>query len=179
MREKTSFPRSRFLTGVLLLVALSSFAFVRSGEPETSKTPAAKTARSGATWHQGAAGFQKAMQEAEADGLPLAVYFYTDWCPYCRQLDNELLNKQSVIEHMHQVVKVRINPEKGQAERQLASQYKVTGYPSFFMHPTAKGAPVRVQGQVREGKGWRLRTPAEFIASLREAAGASAAKPAA
>ena len=171
MREKSSFPRSRFLPGVLLLAVLSSFVFVPSGEPEASKSPAAKTARSGSAWHQGAAGFQKAMQEAETDGLPVAVYFYTDWCPYCRQLDNELLNKQSVIEHMHQVVKVRINPEKGQAERQLANQYKVTGYPSFFVHPTAKGTPVRVQGQVREGNGWRVKTPAEFIASLREAVG--------
>ncbi|HEX6904330.1 MAG TPA: thioredoxin family protein [Thermoanaerobaculia bacterium] len=171
MREKTSSPRSRFLAGVLMLVALSTFAFVRSGEPEATKPPAAKTARSGATWHQGAAGFQKAMQEAEADGLPLAVYFYTDWCPYCRQLDNELLNKRSVEEHLTHVVKVRINPEKGQAERQLANQYKVSGYPSFFMHPMAKSTPVRVQGQVREGNGWRVKTPAEFIATLREAAG--------
>lgn len=171
MREKTSSLRSRFLTGVLMLVALSSFAFVRSGEPDVSKSPAEKTARSGSTWHEGAAGFQKAMQEAEADGLPIAVYFYTDWCPYCRQLNTELLSKQAVEEHLTHVVKVRINPEKGQAERQLANQYKVTGFPSFFMHPMAKSTPVRVQGQVREGNGWRLRTPAEFIATLREAAG--------
>lgn len=172
MCEKSSSPRSRSLAGVLLLAALSSFAFVRSGEPESAaKPPAAKLARSGATWHEGAAGFREAMKEAQADGLPVAVYFYTDWCPYCRQLNNELLTKQSVVEHFKGVVKVRINPEKGTAERQLASQYKVTGYPSFFMHPTAKGAPVRIQGQVREGNGWRLRTPAEFIATARQAVG--------
>ena len=172
MREKRSSLHPRSLAGVLLLVALSSFAFVRSGEPEAPATStAAKTARSGATWHEGAKGFQKAMQEAEADGLPVAVYFYTDWCPYCRQLDNELLVKPAVVEHFKGVAKVRINPEKGQAERQIANQYKVTGYPSFFMHPTAKGTPVRVHGQVRERNGWRLKTPAEFIASLRETVG--------
>lgn len=172
MREKRSSTRSRSLTGVLLLAALSSFVFVRSGEPESATKPtAAKLARSASTWHEGAAGFRQAMQEAEADGLPVAVYFYTDWCPYCRQLNNELLSKEAVVEHFKGVVKVRINPEKGTAERQLANQYKVTGYPSFFMHSTAKGAPVRVNGQVREGSGWRVKTPAEFIASVREAVG--------
>jgi thiol:disulfide interchange protein len=170
MREKSSSLRFRSLVGVLLVAALTSSVFVRVGEPDT-KTPAAKLARSGVTWHEGAEGFRKAMQEAEADGLPVAVYFYTDWCPYCRQLNNELLSKPAVEEHFKQVVKVRINPEKGTAEREIASRYQVSGYPSFFMHPTAKASYVRVNGQVREGNGWRVKTPAEFIATLREAVG--------
>jgi thiol:disulfide interchange protein len=155
MRKKIFPTRSRSMFAVLLLTALSLFVFVRSGETEVSKAPAAKLARSGTTWHEGAAGFREAMKEAEADGLPVAVYFYTDWCPYCRQLSTEILAKPAVEEHMKRVVKVRINPEKGAEERQVANQYKVTGYPTFLIHPTAKGTPVRVQGQVREGNGWR------------------------
>jgi thiol:disulfide interchange protein len=171
MREKSSSIRFRPIVSVLLLAALVSIVSVRPGQPDTAKTTAAKLARSGATWHEGAEGFRKAMQEAEADGLPVAVYFYTDWCPYCRQLHSELLTKPAVEEHFKRVVKVRINPEKGTAEREIANQYKVTGYPSFFMHPKAKASYVRVNGQVREGNGWRVKTPAEFIASLQEAAG--------
>ena len=171
MRKKIFPTRSRSISGVLLLAALSFFVVVRSGETEASKTPAAKLARSGSTWHEGAAGFREAMKEAEADGLPVAVYFYTDWCPYCRQLNTEILAKPAVEEHFKRLVKVRINPEKGAAEREVANQYKVSGYPTFLIHPTAKGTPVRVQGQVREGNGWRVRTPEEFVASVRAAAG--------
>ncbi|HEY9419830.1 MAG TPA: thioredoxin family protein [Thermoanaerobaculia bacterium] len=171
MREKRSSAPFHPMVGVVLLAALSLFVVVRSGETEASKKPAAKLARSGSTWHEGAAGFREAMKEAEADGLPVAVYFYTDWCPYCRQLNTELLAKPAVEEHFKRVVKVRINPEKGAAEREVANQYKVRGYPAFFVHPSAKGTAVQVQGQVREGNGWRVKTPEEFVATVRAAAG--------
>lgn len=122
-----------------------------------------RPARFPTTWYEGATGYQKAMREAREDGTPVAVYFYTDWCGYCRQLDEGLLSQPRVQEPFRYLVKVKINPEQGQAERAIADEYGVSGYPSFFIQPSADGEARKVGGQVREGEGWRLRTPEEFV----------------
>lgn len=134
--------------------------------PQRERRPA----RFPTTWYEGHTGYQKAVQEAKEDGTPLAVYFYTDWCGYCRQLEKGLLSKPEVQQPFQYLVKVRINPEQGQAERAIADQYGVTGYPSFFILPSADGQAERVGGQVREGNGWRLRTPDEFVERCEQAA---------
>jgi thiol:disulfide interchange protein len=135
-------------------------------KPQRERRPA----RFPTTWYEGHTGYQKALQEAKEDGTPLAVYFYTDWCGYCRQLDAELLSKPEVQQPFQYLVKVKINPERGQEERAIADQYGVTGYPSFFVLPSADGQAERVAGQVQEGDGWRLRTPEEFVARCEKAA---------
>ncbi|HSK79946.1 MAG TPA: thioredoxin fold domain-containing protein [Thermoanaerobaculia bacterium] len=122
-----------------------------------------RPARFPTVWYEGATGYRKALQEAREDGTPVAVYFYTDWCGYCRQLDEGLLSTPRVQEPFRYLVKVKINPEKGQAERALADEYRVSGYPSFFILDSADGEARKVGGQVREGEGWRLRTPEEFV----------------
>lgn len=122
-----------------------------------------KPARFPTVWYEGATGYRKAMQEAREDGTPVAVYFYTDWCGYCRQLDQGLLSQPRVQEPFRYLVKVKINPEQGRAERAIADEYGVSGYPSFFILDSADGEARKVGGQVREGEGWRLRTPEEFV----------------
>jgi thiol:disulfide interchange protein len=134
--------------------------------PQRERRPA----RFPMAWYEGSTGYEKALQEAREDGTPLAVYFYTDWCGYCRQLDKGLLSKPEVQQPFQYLVKVKINPEQGQAERAIADQYGVTGYPSFFVLPSADGQAERVAGQVQEGGGWRLRTPDEFVARCEQAA---------
>jgi thiol-disulfide isomerase/thioredoxin len=129
-----------------------------------------RRARFPSAWYEGHTGYRKAMQEAEEDGTPVAVYFYTDWCGYCRQLENGLLSKPEVQQPFEYLVKVKINPEQGQEERAIADQYGVTGYPSFFVLPSADGEAEPVAGQVQEGGGWRLRTPDEFVARCEQAA---------
>jgi thiol-disulfide isomerase/thioredoxin len=139
-------------------------AAVVDDEPSPEPLPKERRpARFPTVWYEGATGYQKAMREAREDGTPVAVYFYTDWCGYCRQLDEGLLSTPRVQEPFRYLVKVKINPEKGQAERALADEYEVGGYPSFFILDSADGEARKVGGQVREGEGWRLRTPEEFV----------------
>ena len=122
-----------------------------------------RPARFPTVWYEGATGYQKAMKEAREDGTPVAVYFYTDWCGYCKQLDEGLLSQPRVQEPFRYIVKVKINPEQGQAEQAIANEYGVNGFPSFFILPSADGKARRVGGVVAEGDGWRLRTPEEFV----------------
>lgn len=119
------------------------------------------------TWYEGASGFQQGIEEAEREGKTLAVYFYTDWCGYCRQLESELLNRVKVEEFLKYLVKIRVNPESGSRERSLANAYGVRGYPSFFIQSTPGSTPQKIRRTDRGG----LKSPEEFVSTLERAAG--------
>ena len=42
-------------------------------------------------WLNGAAGYARALELQRELKVPLIVYFYADWCPYCQRLDSEYL----------------------------------------------------------------------------------------
>ena len=95
-------------------------------------------------WLYGAAGYTRAVELQQELKVPLIVYFYADWCSYCRTLDNEYLPSAPVQDYLRGVVKVRINAEQGFAERALAKRFGVTGYPSFFVMRNPAARPVMV-----------------------------------
>ncbi len=101
----------------------------------------------------------------------MLVYFHTDWCPYCKQLDRDLLSRAQVEATTKFFVKIKINPEKGRAEKILATRYGVTGYPSLFVHAAGSDRPSRIHGMTKENGRWRSRTQAEFTALLTRTAG--------
>src|SRR5688572_5520061 len=120
-------------------------------------------------WLYGAAGHTRAIELQKELKVPLVVYFYTDWCPYCRALDKDYLPTAPVQDYLRGVVKVRINPEQGQAERALAQRYGVNGYPSFFIARASAMPPVNVHPFRRAGK----LTPEQFANACRAVAPAS------
>ncbi|MEZ5331415.1 MAG: thioredoxin family protein [Thermoanaerobaculia bacterium] len=121
----------------------------------------------------GADGWQEAMRRADESGKAVFVYFYTDWCPYCRQFDAELVAAPEVEAYLREdVVAVRINPEAGGAEAELARRYSVRGYPALFVHP--RGALDRLHGLRRTENGPSgpvLKSPAQFLRDLSRLAG--------
>lgn len=110
-------------------------------------------------WLQGAPGYDRAIQLQRELGVPLIVYFYADWCPYCRELDSRYFPTSPVQQYLKTVVKVRINPEWGRPERELAKQYGVTGYPSFFVIRKSSTPPIEVNPFRKVGTNL---TPAQF-----------------
>lgn len=121
-------------------------------------------------WYEGAEGYRQGLEHARLEGRPMAVYFRTDWCPYCRQLETSLLSTAEVENYLRYLVKVRINPEKGSVERQLASQYRVRGYPAFFVHVDVDQSPRKVSRTTVADGERRLMTPEEFVRTVRRAA---------
>ncbi len=118
------------------------------------------------SWYEGAEGMNRAVQEAREDGRPIAVYFYTDWCGYCRQLERDLLERAKVEDFMKYMTKVRINPEKSPNNRFIAQRYGVSGFPTFFVHTDGETGPTKVSRMIRDGGEYRLKTQDEFIDSL-------------
>lgn len=106
------------------------------------------------------------VDQARREGKAMAVYFYTDWCPYCRELESELLGRAKVEEFLKYLVKVKVNPEKGARERSLADAYGVGGYPSFYIQSAPEAKPKKIRRGTRSG----LKSPEEFVATLEQAA---------
>lgn len=160
--------RPRSLGGLVWLGAILLLAGAAAG--------AAKNDSPGpdSSWHEGASDFADAFARARAAGQPVLVYFYADWCGYCRQLESELLYQPEVEESLSFLVKVRINPDHGPAEQDLARRYGVRGYPAVFVHPVdPEASPKKIARMVVERGKRRLMTPDEFVATLARASGES------
>ena len=63
-------------------------------------------------------------------GKPIAIDFYTDWCPHCQTFAPILCDIKKQYENKYTFVTVNgENPEN----TQLMREFNVTSYPSFFL----------------------------------------------
>ena len=85
------------------------------------------------TWYEDAGGYEHALRQQRSLHAPILLYFRVDWCPHCRALD-DLLETYDVRSRLNEMLKVRVNPEHGDAEKQLfASRAGSGGYPALFL----------------------------------------------
>ena len=128
--------------------------------------PATASAKVPEGWFTGGTEFMKAMDAHVKLKVPIVIYFYVDWCPYCHELERDYFPTAAMREYLSGVVKVRINPELSRANRELADLFRIRGYPSFFV-AAPDGSPVQVSPYLRNG---RTLTPAEFAQRCRDVA---------
>ena len=144
---------------------ISLFAVCNSPTPSAPSSAAPSDLED--RWLNGSAGYARAVELQRELNVPLVVYFYADWCPYCHALDGQYLPSAPVQDYLRHVVKVRINPEQGQQERELAIRYGVTGYPTFLVMRTTSARPLKVNPFRNGGANW---TPEQFANACRQAA---------
>lgn len=123
-----------------------------------------------AAWFSGADGYSQAERQRKQANVVMAVYFYTDWCPYCRRLERDILQSEEVDRYFRNVVKVRVNPEDGEDDALLARRYRITGYPSFFIVPPDSTSPKKIHPYKKQGTGWVAMGPADFVKACQQAA---------
>ena len=122
----------------LLLSLLFAIALVAAGRSHADYS---------STWFEDASGFEDAARQQAHQHAPMLVYFRTDWCPYCKKFDS-LLDEPEVRSRLADVIKVRVNPEHGDAERNLfEKRYGARGYPAIFWVPSESAAPRRISGK--------------------------------
>jgi thiol-disulfide isomerase/thioredoxin len=115
-------------------------------------------------WLNGAANFEKALQLHKAENVPLVIYFYVDWCPYCKSLENDYFPAAPMRDYLRNVVKIRINPELTRDDEEAARAFGITGFPGFFV--AGPGSfPVQLSPFRRDG---RSLTAAEFAQRCRD-----------
>lgn len=72
-----------------------------------------------------------ALNSAQKSKKLVFIDFYTDWCGYCKQMDEETFTDPSVKEKFAQkYVLVKIN---GDQNPDLVSDYKIYGYPTLVI----------------------------------------------
>lgn len=124
--------------------------------------------RSFGGWTEGASAYESALREQKASGAPILVYFAADWCPYCRELDAVVLPDGTVQSALSTAVKVRIEPDAGSAEKELAGKFRNTGYPALYLIPGPDASPLRVHTGVGRN---RQTVPGELAESYRKQLG--------
>ncbi len=88
---------------------------------------------SSAKWYEDTVGYIEAKRVAKKYGVPILIYGYTDWCGYCRAMEQNYFTDANVKSKLQQFVKVRLNPEHSDADRQLFKSWGGKGYPSVYV----------------------------------------------
>jgi thiol:disulfide interchange protein len=143
---------SRRIASLFLLLFLLMGPGCYAEDPRASNVPslASTSAKVSATgqwsegWYQGASGYDQAVEEYKRTNKPMVVYMTAAWCPFCRRFEKEVLSSPLVVDMLQDKIKVFISPDSGSREDAIAFQYRIRGYPSFFLHPPQPGRAVRI-----------------------------------
>jgi len=76
------------------------------------------------------ADFEEASRIAENGNKNMILEFYTDWCKWCKRMDDSTFTDISLIRFSVDFVFFKTNAEKDTA---LAERYKVSGYPTVIL----------------------------------------------
>jgi len=75
--------------------------------------------------------FAHALEKAKKTRKTLFVYFYTDWCAPCRQLDTIVFANPEIHAVLNRrYIDLKLNAEKGEGVA-LNKKYNSDGYPTF------------------------------------------------
>ncbi len=162
MKTRSEAKRVFSLAGVLIAAVLAVAGVLRADDG----------ARSGfdpKEWLDGPQGLVKGIAAAETEQRILVVYFYADWCGYCRQFEKDLLGTPTFRSFVRDNVAVRINPDKGDSERRMAAHYGVRGYPTFFVYGSRSKGLIPVERHTFVNGQPKLLSPEQFIARITDA----------
>ncbi|MEO5930506.1 MAG: thioredoxin fold domain-containing protein [Candidatus Kapaibacterium sp.] len=142
---------------MLIPLLFLSGAFTTEAHAQPKAPPAT-------AWGVGSAGYGEAMKLSDGK-KPLIVYFYADWCPFCKRLNSQILATPEVEGYLGDIIRVKINPESGGGERALSELYNVKAFPAFIILSPATGKQ-RMIHPFHKGIGM---SPAQFIEACQEA----------
>ncbi len=120
-------------------------------------------------WYTTPADCGRVQETAKKEDKPFILFFYVDWCGYCKRLKKDFLEKPEVEQVLAKYYRVKINPETGNEEQALANKYGANGYPNFLV-VRPNGSTVRIHPFKQGGQVW---TVEEFIANLEAAMAAN------
>lgn len=106
-------------------VALGALALTAAGCARSQESAAVSS--SDVAWERN---LDAALSRAGNESKVVMVDFYTDWCGWCRRLDETTYADVDVRRALSGVVAVKLNAEK--EGRREAVRYRVAGYPTIL-----------------------------------------------
>jgi thiol:disulfide interchange protein len=133
-------PKSSIETSAVVWAAAAVIVVMWFGwRTIAGRTRTASATTSSTTWYLGASGFDRALEEQKSSSKPVLVYFHTEWCGYCKLLEENVFATSSFQSRYSSVLKVKLNPEESRGERALGERYAVRAFPTVLV--IANGAP--------------------------------------
>ena len=164
---KTTLQRLAQLLGLLLLVyALACWYGALSGQtdplrplPQAAVSGGAGNlqARSENAWQTVTtpAALDTALAQAKADGQPVVLDWYADWCISCKVIEHEVLTAPAVQRQLEGYKLLRFDITESNAEqRALLDRYQLFGPPAllFFAANGSEKTSARVVGETNAGE---------------------------
>lgn len=114
-------------------------------------------------WHRD---LRRAFEVANADSKLVIVDVYTDWCGWCKKMDQNVYSNATIAGLSRQQVFVKVNAEDGGEGQNFAEQMRVKGFPTTIILD-GKGRVLNI------AEGY-IASPQAFLELVREARAAQA-----
>ncbi len=92
-------------------------------------------------WHE----YEEGMALANSNNMSVMIDFYTDWCGYCRKLDDEVYVDGEVVALSENFVNIKVDCD---ARPDLRQKYAIMGYPTIVFLNSSGDEIHRVRGYV-------------------------------
>ncbi|MFN0062370.1 MAG: protein-disulfide reductase DsbD family protein [Myxococcaceae bacterium] len=149
--------RERFLKS--LGVAVLVFALVFRGFAATPSTALARWDLSVGSGKGDAAQFERVLAQAKAEGRPVLIDFFADWCAACLELDRHTYPDPNVANALKTFVTIKVDGTQEVAWVEgLYEKFGVEGLPTVVL--------VRPDGTVAEDRVLGFLPPGEFVGKL-------------
>lgn len=73
--------------------------------------------------------YDEALNKARQENKPIMMDLYTEWCGWCKKLDEETYQDKRIIEASRNLISLKIDAEKNS---DIAERYNVGGYPTIL-----------------------------------------------
>lgn len=99
------YKQTKYIAGIIMILL---FVFFSCKENSGSNSPALTDGRA-VNWIKISDGLEK----AESEKKPALIFFYTDWCIYCKKMNSEIFSDPEIYSYMNDnFISMRVNPEK-------------------------------------------------------------------
>lgn len=97
---------------------------------ESAESTGGTAAASAINWQES---LEDGLSRAADGGKILVVDVYTDWCGWCKKMDETVYQSPRIAALQDQVVFVKLNAEDGSEGEDFARRSRVQGYPTTIM----------------------------------------------
>ncbi len=88
--------------------------------------PSGAFPESGIQWKN----YDKALVLAKENNKKTFLYFYADWCTYCRKVENSVFTDEEIVRYLNShFISAQVN---GDNRKEVVSDYDIRGYPTFW-----------------------------------------------
>jgi thiol:disulfide interchange protein len=125
----SSIDPSAIFWGIAVVIVVAGFAW----RTISARAPVVPLPETSSTWYLGASGYDRALEEQKTTSKPVLVYFHTEWCGYCKLLEQDVFSTGSFQSRYSSILKVKLNPEHSRGERELGERYSVRAFPTVLV----------------------------------------------